>query len=108
MTSPTPSRPAQPGDICIVIADPENLDRNVGKLVFCEAQCTCYADSWKCRTIDPAFKVLVVEPIYLRCNPGTKTCFCKPHILPLLDPDQPQAQTQTQTFPVSIHLSEPC
>lgn len=90
------SRPARPGDLCIVVTDPDNLGRNVGKQLTCDEQCRCYSDSWSCSTLEPFAVRLDVAHLdfYVRCPAGANLCYRKPHIIPLDDPDKSKEVTR--------------
>lgn len=79
------TRPARPGDICIVINDPENMGKNVGKQLHCDQQCRCDANSWVCTTLEPFVQLAFFHQI--RHAPGAVVCCRKQDIIPLLDPD---------------------
>jgi len=78
------TRPARPGDICVVVQDSDNEGRNIGKQLSCDRQC-CVSDRWRCTTLEP------FADFGGRCPAGAEFCFIKSHIRPLEDPGEPDA-----------------
>jgi len=89
------TRPARPGDICVIIKDTLTPGLNVGKQCTCDVQCACYSDSWECTSLEG----LIVTSILglFRCQPGQVFCIQKPDIIPLLDPENEDVRTETET-----------
>lgn len=90
------TRPAKPGDKCIMIRDGVADGRNVGKQVDCKRQCKCQDGSWEVEAMEPIYlfqeslgHMLGLSPPSVCQYPaGTEFCCPKNHIVPLEDPDK--------------------
>lgn len=76
------TRPARPGDIGIIIADPPSTHKNIGKSVFVEGQCTCTAGHWRCKMLEPGW-----YNDSDRADAGDHVCFHKPNVIARENPD---------------------
>lgn len=89
------TRPAQPGDLCVIIREDQQQVMNVGKQCTCVEQCECVADSWRCTSHEPVVRVLFAN-IVVRCEAGESFCCNKRSIIPLTNPDAEDASTTSK------------